>query len=204
MSTYNVGATNTNRLVRFRVQGHAGSAAANIFAFNAGPNGFYPRVGRTATPTNNQLLAQLRTSLVVRGLSLYAPPVYVAIAADSSSNAAGALIIGWEIDQFGLFFNDAWMSDTTQAKFVTTDIVDTVGTGGMSSVKTKPGLATMLSNIATRSYDGGTTGPFGTLSTGGAIVLPSIMGGGTTSGAPDLSSGEGAGFLSGLEVALYA
>jgi len=202
MATYNVGVTNTNRLVRFLVQGNTGAQAANIFGIVSGPNGFYPRVGRTVTPTNNQLLAQLRTSLVVRGLSLYMPPAYVSLASDGNSNANGAIVIGWETDQFGLFFNNTWMSDTTQAKFLTTDIVDTVGTGGMSSVKTKNGLASMLSAIATRSYDGGVTGPFGALSTSGAIVLPSIMGGGTTSGAPSLNGGVDGTHTSGLAITL--
>lgn len=202
MATYNVGATNTNRLVRFMVEGHGGSSQANIFALNAGPSAFYPRAGRTATPTNNQLLAQLRVSLVVRGLSVYMPPSYVSLATDSASHANGAIVIGWEADQMGVFFNNAWIADTTQAKHVVTDIVDTVGVGGMSSVKTKDGLKKLLANLATRSYDGGTTGPFGTLSASGAIVLPSIMGGGTSSSAPALDAGVASGFESGLQITL--
>jgi hypothetical protein len=202
MATYDVTATNTNRIVRFMVQANTGALAANIFGLDAGPSAFYPRNGRIVTPTNNQLLAQLRTSLVVRGLSLYMPISYLSLAADTSANANGALVIGWDTDQFGLFFNNAWMSDTTQPKFTTADIVDTVGTGGMSSVKTKPGLATMLSNIATRSYDGGVTGPFGALSSSGAISLPEIMNFGVTSGAPSLSGGVDGTHTSGLAITL--
>ena len=200
--TYDVGATNNNRLVRFRVQGHSTSAGANIFAILSGPNSQYPRAGRVATPTNNQLLAQLRTSLVVRRLSQYVPPAEVKIVADSSSNAAGALIIGFEVDQMGVFFNNAWTGNVALAKHLTTDIADGVGTGGMSAPKTKPGLASLLAGLATVSYDGGVTGPFGALSDGGAIVLPTQMGGGTTSAAPQLDAGVEAGFESGLEIAL--
>ena len=204
MVYYNVGAANTNRLARFMVQGNTGAQAANLFHVVSGPHAFYPRVGRTAgnplTPTNNQQLAQLRLSLAVRALSVYMPPAFVALAADSASNANGAFIIAWETDQFGLFFNNAWMSDTTQAKFLTTDIVDTVGTGGMSSVKTKAGLNSLLQSAATRSFDGGTTGPFGALSSTGAIVLPTIMGGGTTSGAPSLNGGVDGTHAAGLQI----
>lgn len=195
---YDVGTTNYARTMRFRVQGHGGSAAANIFLILKGASSQYPYYGAIQNPTANQVLAQLRVSMVVRALARYAPPVLVEVGADSSSNAAGALFIAFETDQMGVYNNPAWETSTANPKGITTDITDSVGTGGMSVVKTKDGLAKMLAGLATLSYDGGTTGPFGALSTTGNIVLPD---GSTTSGAPSLATGVGAGFESGLEVA---
>lgn len=199
---YDVGATNTNRLVRFLIEGKSGSSQANLFNFVSGPAGFYPRSGRIVTPTNNQLLAQLRVSLIVRRLTVYCPVAEVKIVPDSAAHANGGLQIGFEQDQMGVFFNNAWFGNVSLAKHVTTDIADSVGTGGMSATKTKPGLATMLAALGTVSYDGGTTGPFGTLSASGAVVLPSQLGGGTTSGAPALDSGVASGYESGLQISL--
>ncbi|RMH11253.1 MAG: hypothetical protein D6698_16715, partial [Gammaproteobacteria bacterium] len=65
------------------------------------------------------------------------------------------------------------------------DITDTIGVGTYPA-KTKPGLQSLLDELANVSYDGGTTGPFGTLSGSGNIVLPD---GSTTAAAPTLAAG---------------
>lgn len=171
-----------------------------------GRSNSYPHYGQlTGTPTANQELAQLRTNLVVSAMKAYAIPTHVALATDSASTAgstanfAPALLIGFEQDEMGVFFNNAWTGNTVLAKHSAADISDTVGVGGASSVKTKLGLQGLVDALAGTTYDGGTTGPFGDLTDGGAIVLPD---GQTTSGAPDLDnngSGVGAG-VSGLTV----
>lgn len=198
MSFYEVNAANTPRLVRFRVEGNTGATAANLFFFRKGPAAAYPHYGQLATTmTANQQLAQLRATLIVRAVTRYAPLVGLKVIADSASNAAGALEIQFETDEMGVFFNNAWPTNTAAAKNVTTDIADTVGVGGMTTPKTKPGLLNLLNTLSTISYDGGTTGPFGALSNGGAIVLPD---GTTTSGAPELDGGVDGTHAAGLAI----
>ena len=207
MSTYNVNAANTNRTVRFRIEPtNAGDANAALFGMFKGRSGQYPQYGQlTGTPTANQELAQLRTDRVVRALSAYAIPVGVELAADSfatagaTANFAPAIIVTYEQDSTGEFFNNAWPANTTLVKHLATNITDTVGVGGMTTVKTKPGLQALVDSLSTVTYDAGVTGPFGDLSTGGAIVLPD---GQTTAGAPVLdNAGVGVGVgVSGLSV----
>lgn len=210
MSRYDVNSSNTNRHVRFRVEsnvtgGSSADADVALFGMLKGHSMGHPSYDQLATtPTANQELAQLRTSLVVRALSAYTKPVGVELADDSAgtggitANFAPALIITFEVDSQGEYFNQNWTGNTTLAKHVVADITDVLGTGGMTTPKTKSGLNSLLASLATVSYDGGTTGPFGTLSASGAIVLPN---GQTTSSAPTLATAGGvANNASGLEV----
>lgn len=211
MSRYDVNSANTNRIVRFRVEpANAADRIAALFGSFKGRANSYPHYEQlTGTPTANQELAQLRTSLVVRAMSTYAPIVGMQLADDSAgtggltANFAPAIIVSFETDESGVFFNNSWTGDTTLAKHAVADIADTVGVGGAASVKTKSGLQSLVDALYSVSYDGGTTGPFGNLSNGGAIVLPD---GQTTAGAPDLdNNGAGIGAtLSGLTVAFLA
>lgn len=196
MSRYDVNAANTNRIIRFRVEAaNAADRDAGLFGMLKGRANSYPHYGQlTTTATANQELAQLRTSLVVRALTRYTPAVGVTLADDSAGTggltaiAGPALIVTFESDEFGAYFNNNWPTDTTVAKHITGNISDTVGTGGMTTVKTKPGLQSLLDSLYGVSYDGGDTGPFGNLSAGGAVVLPD---GQTTSGAPTLDNNGG-------------
>lgn len=195
---YTSSALNTNRHVRFRVQGNTGATAANLFLFLEGNEAQYPHYGRlTSTPTANQSLAQLRASLIRMALTAYAPLVGFSIAADSASNAAGALIVTFEQERIGAFYDNAHTVTPATAAHTVADITDTVGTGAMSAVKTKPGLNSLLQTLSTISYDGGVTGPFGALSATGAIVLPD---GTTTSGAPALDGGVDGTHATGLAI----
>ncbi len=199
MSRYDVNAANTNRHVRFLIEPtNANDRIATLFGSHKGSAPTYPHYGQLATtPTANQELAQLRTSLVIRALNAYNISVGVELADDSAgtggltATAAPALILTFESDEQGEYFNQLWTGDTTLAKHLTTDMVDGVGVGGMTTPKTKPGLLALLDSLSTVSYDGGTTGPFGDLSNGGAIVLPD---GQTTAAAPVLdNAGAGVG-----------
>lgn len=211
MVRYDVNSANTNRIVRFRVEpANAADADAGMFGIFKGRANSYPFYGQlTGTPTANQELAQLRTNLVSRAVTAYAVLVGIQLADDSfgtgnlTANFAPALILSFETDESGVFFDNDWPTDTTGDKHQTTDITDTVGTGGMTTVKTKDGLQSLIDGLATVSYDGGTTGPFGDLSTTGAIVLPN---GQTTAAAPvldDNGGGVGAG-VSGLSITYLA
>ena len=141
---------------------------------------------------------------MVRALSIYTVPVSIQLADDDGATGIGsALDIVYEADEFGAFFNDdgvagggsRWPEDTSIDKHIVDDITDALGTGGMPfGPKTKDGLTTLLDSLATVSFDGGTTGPFGALSTTGAITLPD---GQVTAGAPTLAAG---GSPSGLAV----
>lgn len=211
MSRYDVNAANTNRQVRFLIEpANANDRDAALFGMLKGSAPSYPHYGQlAATPTANQELAQLRTSLVIRALNNYNISVEVALADDSAptggitATAAPALLLTFETDEQGEYFNQLWTGDTTLDKHLVTDIVDGVGVGGMTTPKTKPGLQTLLDSLSTVSFDGGTTGPFGDLSNGGAVVLPD---GQTTAAAPvldDAGGGVGGG-VSGLIVSWLA
>ena len=67
--------------------------------------------------------------------------------------------------------------------------------GPFAGCKMKHGLQTLLARLATVSFDGGTTGHFGAISSTGAITLPD---GQVTAGAPTLAAG---GSPSGLAIA---
>lgn len=188
---------NTNRHVRFLVQAEdGGEKVADLFVALKGPQNAYPYYGQIANPTLDQELAQLRLSLVTRVLTRWAILVGVQVADDDAANAGGSVILTYEQDEMGVFYNNAWGSTPGAVdKHSDADIVDTVGVGGLvTGPKTKPGLETLLDDLAGVSYDGGTTGPFGALSATGNIVLPD---GRVTAGSPTLSAG---GTLSGLEV----
>lgn len=204
IARYDVNNANVNRHIRFKVQPtDAGDRDAGMFLSLKGEQNVYPFYGQvTGTPTANQELAQLRVSLVVRALTVFTIPVGIQVSrddADTGSPAVGsALNVTFEADEFGAYYNQAWTGDQTLAKHLVTDIVDAVGIGGFigpfAGGKTKDGLQTLLDSLATVSFDGGTTGPFGAISSTGAITLPD---GQVTAGAPVL---DGAG-ISGLTIA---
>lgn len=207
MSRYDVVTTNVNRMVRFRIEAaNAADADTGLFAVLKGPNGYHPYYGQeNGTPTANQELAQLRINKIVHALkSLVGEAVEVSVADDSAGTGVGsALIVGFEQDQLGSVYNNAWSTNQAVDKHLTSDVTDSVGTGGMNAPKTRDGLQSLLDTLADLSYDDGSTGPFGDLSAGGAIVLPD---GQTTSGAPVLDNnggGVGAG-VSGLTIDLIA
>lgn len=196
IARYDVNNANVNRHVRFKVQSESvGDRDAGLFLSLKGEANVYPFYGQlVGTPTANQELAQLRISLVVRALTIYTIAIGVQVSrddADTGTPAVGsALNITFEADEFGAYFNQLWTGDQTLAKHLVTDIVDAVGIGGFigpfAGGKTKDGLTTLLDSLATVSFDGGTTGPFGALSTTGAITLPD---GQVTAGAPTLAAG---------------
>lgn len=201
--TNDANTANTNRHVRFKVEPQdAGDYAAYLFASLKGYNAFYPFYGQIKEPTTDQELAQLRLSLVTRVLTRYAILVGVQLAADTGTNDDGAVILTYEQDEMGVFYNNDWGSNAdpyATDKHSAGDIVDTVGTGGLvSGPKTKDGLNSSLDDLANVSYDDGVTGPFGALSTSGNITLPS---GEVTSGSPTLAAG---GTPSGLQVTYLA
>ena len=204
IARYDVNSANVNRHVRFRVQSEdAGDRDAGIFLPLKGRANVYPFYGQIVSPTGLQEVAQLRLSLVVRALSVYTVPVSIQLADDDGPTGVGsALDITYEVDEFGAFFNDdgvagggaRWPEDTSIDKHQVGDITDALGTGGMTTPKTKDGLTTLLDNLATVSFDGGTTGPFGALSGSGVVVLPD---GTSVAGNPTLAAG---GSPSGLAV----
>lgn len=173
---YDVNSANVNRQVTFNVQA-AGGARTGTFLALKGPAHQYPHYHQIQGATDEQELAQIRLSLVVRAMSAYAVPIGVIVAADGSYAQ-----IKYEQDEMGVFFNQTWAGLATDPKHSpegdpnvgTADyITDTVGTGGApNGAKEKPGLNLLVDALATVSFDGGTTGPFGALSTGATIVLP--------------------------------
>jgi hypothetical protein len=180
---YDVNSANVNRHVRFNIAPDAADpAAANTFLVLKGPANVYPHYNQLAgVPTVEQELAQLRTSLVARALTAYAITISIQVANDGSS-------FDWvvEQDEMGAFFNqslppltggagvsESWpVEGNSVDKHHVADITDRLGTGGMTTIKTKPGLQSLVDSLATVSYDGGTTGPFGALSETGTITLP--------------------------------
>ena len=178
---YDVNSANVNRQVRFRVEPDGG-ATANTFLALKGPANVYPFYNQvTGVPTVEQELGQLRLSLVQRALTAYAVTIALQLDADG-----GGYEWVFEQDEMGAFFNQAlpplgatpgvdesWpVQGNTVDKHHVADIVDRLGTGGMTTVKTKPGLQSLVDSLATLSFDGGVTGPFGALSAGATITLP--------------------------------
>lgn len=184
---------NTNRIVRFDVFAAAGvTGGADIFAALQGPNTHYKHYGKVQNPTQAQILAQLRLSLITRSLSRYAILVGVQVAENAA--VADSVRLEYETDRTGVYYNNVWSTNQAVDKDIVTDINDTVGVGGMTTPKTKAGLQSMLNELAAVSYDDGVTFIFGTDATAG-VTLPD----GTTATGPDLS-GWGAGFEAGLQV----
>jgi hypothetical protein len=206
IARYDVNNANVNRHVRFLVEAEDnGDRDVGLFLALKGPANVYPFYNAvTGTPTANQELAQLRLSLPVRTISRYTVPVSIQVTDDSAGTGVGsAFFVTYEVDEFGAFFNqraftvagESWPLDPTDAKHHVDDITDFLGTGGMPlGPKTKPGLNSMLQELETVSFDGGVTGPFGALSTTGAVTLPD---GQVTAGAPTLAAG---GSVSGLTI----
>ena len=181
---YDVNSANTNRQVTFSVAAD-GAAIANTFLALKGPSNSYPHYNQLAgVPTVEQELAQLRLSLAARALTAYA--ITVGLQVDDGVAVGGAFRWIAEQDEMGAFYNQAlpplgvapgvdesWpVQGNAVDKHHVADITDHLGTGGMTTIKTKPGLQSLLDSLANVSYDGGVTGPFGLLSTGGAIILP--------------------------------
>jgi hypothetical protein len=181
---YDVNSANTNRQVTFSVAADAGAIAETFLAMK-GPSNSYPHYNQLAgVPTVEQELGQLRLSLAARALTAYA--ITVGLQVDDAAAVNGAFRWIAEQDEMGAFFNQAlpplgaapgvdesWpLQGNAVDKHHIEDITDRLGTGGMTTIKTKPGLQSLLNSLATVSYDGGVTGPFGLLSAGGTIVLP--------------------------------
>jgi hypothetical protein len=180
---YDVNSANTNRQVTFSVAADGGAIAETFLAMK-GPSNSYPHYNQLAgVPTVEQELAQLRLSLVARALTAYAITVSLQVAADGSG-------FNWvaEQDEMGAFFNQAlpplgtapgvdesWpLQGNAVDKHHVEDITDRLGTGGMTTIKTKPGLQSLVDSLATVSYDGGVTGPFAndTWPTTTTVTLP--------------------------------
>ncbi len=196
--------TNVNRIVRFNITASAvGNAAiaANTFAALEGPNYNYKRYGKVNNPTQAQILAQLRTSLVTRVISQYAILVGVQVAdALGGPDLGSGLRVEMETDRSGIYYNNDWSTDQTQDKHEVLPITDTVGIGGMNVVKTKPGLQQLLDTLGNVSYDDGVTfvfgGPTGAFdSSAVAVTLPD----GTSANGPRLDDAVG-GVSSGLVI----
>ncbi len=187
---YDVNNANVNRHVRFNVTADT-APVDNTFLALKGPGNVYPFYNQvTGVPTVEQELGQLRLSLVARALTAYAITVSLRVD-DGVAGANPGQGIFWtaEQDEMGAFFNQqlpplaappgtpgvdgSWpVQGNAVDKHHVADITDRLGTGGMTTVKTKPGLQSLVDALSTVSYDGGTTGPFGVLSTGGTVVLP--------------------------------
>lgn len=190
MSRYDVASANTNRTVRFMIEATVeGQQGTNVFGMLRGRNNDFPFYGQNSNPTALDKLAQLRTNAVVKAVTAYAPLVGVELAAGSddgaapTATAAPALIVTFEVDQFGAFYNNDWALDPIgEEKHLVTDIADTVGVGGMNHPKTKDGLSSLLDTVADISFDGGLTTLFGA----GTITLPD---GTQTAGAATLAGG---------------
>jgi len=203
---YDVNSANTNRQVRFSIA--AATPVANTFLALKGPANSYPHYNQLAgVPTVEQELGQLRLSLVSRALTAYAITVSLQVDATGTTMFWTA-----EQDEMGAFFNQAlpplgatpgvdesWpVTGNTVGKHHVADITDRLGTGGMTTIKTKPGLQSLVNSLLSVSYDGGTTGPFGLLSAGGTVVLPD--GRVVTTGAAAPALPVAGAFTAGLEV----
>jgi len=208
---YDVNNANVNRHVRFLVEA-GGAPISNTFAVLKGPANVYPFYNQVAgVPTVEQELAQLRVNLVARALTAYTITVSLQVVSATGENNTG---LQWTVeqDEMGAYFNQAlpplgaspgvdqsWpLEGNTVDKHHVEDITDRLGTGGMTTIKTKPGLQSLVNTLASVSYDGGTTGPFGVLSTTGAIILPD--GRSVTTGAAAPALPIAAGQASGLVV----
>ena len=202
--TYDVYSANVLNTVSFVIEPQlVGENVAGLFGIFKGPQNSRPFYGAlTTTPTALQNLAQIRTNYIVRALTAYAPVVGVRLVTNASGSIVpsasfgSAIKITFETAAMGIFEDPAWIAaNGVGNKERTTDIVDVLGTGGMSMPKTKPGLQSLLNSLATVSFDNGVTGPFGTLAASGAIVLPDTT---VTSGAPTLTSAVG--YTAGLKI----
>lgn len=202
---YDVNSANTNRQVRFSIA--AATPVANTFLALKGPANSYPHYNQLAgVPTVEQELGQLRLSLVSRALTAYAITVSLQVDATGTTMFWTA-----EQDEMGAFFNQAlpplgatpgvdesWpVTGNAVDKHHVADITDRLGTGGMTTIKTKPGLQSLVNSLSSVSYDGGTTGPFGLLSVG-TVVLPD--GRVVTTGAAAPALPVAGAFTAGLEV----
>jgi hypothetical protein len=187
IARYDVNNANVNREVRFRVEASAAPKSETFLSLK-GPASAYPFYNQIAgVPTVEQELGQLRANLVQRALAVYTITVALQIR-DTGGETNSALDWIVEQDEMGAYFNQAlpplgvvpgvdesWpLQGNTVDKHHVADIVDRLGTGGMPlGPKTKPGLQSLVNSLATVSYDGGVTGPFGALSVAAAtITLP--------------------------------
>jgi hypothetical protein len=170
MSTYDVSSTNTNRAVKFRID----TAAAAMLGMLKGNSSSYPNYGQlTTAPTGDQQLAQLRTSALVRAVSAYSVPVGIEV------DATGQFVdVTFEVSEQGEFFNQAATDGVTVPTHLAIDIVDTLGVGGMTTTKTKPGLQTLATAALTATT--GTDGAGTTLFDGATVLAGGVA---TTLGA---------------------
>ena len=207
---YDVNNANVNRHVRFLVE-RVASPVANVFLSLKGPANVYPFYNQIAgVPTVEQELGQLRLNLVARALAVYTITVSLQVF-DSGGEVNSAVRWTVEQDEMGAYFNQAlpplggspgvdqsWpVSGNTVDKHHVEDITDRLGTGGMTTIKTKPGLQSLVNTLSTVSFDGGTTGPFGDLSDTGTIVLPDgrVVTTGVAAPALPLAGGQASGLV---------
>ena len=207
---YDVNNANVNRHVRFLVE-RVASPVANVFLSLKGPANVYPFYNQIAgVPTVEQELGQLRLNLVARALAVYTITVSLQVF-DSGGEVNSAVRWTVEQDEMGAYFNQAlpplgttpgvdesWpVQGNVADKHHVEDITDRLGTGGMTTIKTKPGLQSLVNTLATVSFDGGTTGPFGDLSDTGTIVLPDgrVVTTGVAAPALPLAGGQASGLV---------
>lgn len=200
---YDANSANVNRQITFRVAPDAADpTAVGTFLALKGPANQYPHYHQIQGATDIQELAQLRLSLVVRAMTTYAIPVGVHV-----DPANGEWVdIKYEQDEMGVFFNQDWTGnpalpkhadDGTPAAGTADWITDTVGVGGMPrGPKEKRGLNLLLAELATVSFDGGTSTIFGNPGGASNVTLPdgSVVGIGVA-GVPALVAGA---YASGL------
>jgi hypothetical protein len=164
---YHVEAANTNRQVFYNIV--ATPAAANLFGFLKGTNAFHPFIGQNNAPTTNQLIAQYRADYIVRYLTQWAIPVYVALAQTTDAN--DTLVLAFETYVSNVF--GVGVGHTSGVG----DIVDQLGMADRSA-KTKDGLQTLATDLlALASLDGGSTLLYAAnpnLSDGTASTAPAI------------------------------
>lgn len=210
---YDVNNANVNRHVRFLVEA-GGAPISNTFAVLKGPANVYPFYNQVAgVPTVEQELAQLRVNLVARALAVYTITVSLQVVSATGENNTG---LQWTVeqDEMGAYFNQqlpplatppgdpgvdtSWpVQGNAVDKHHVEDITDRLGTGGMTTIKTKPGLQSLVNTLASVSFDGGTTGPFGVLSTGGSVVLPDgrVVTTGAAAPALPIAGGQASGLV---------
>jgi len=145
MSRYDVNNANANRLVKFRID----TGAAGNLGLIKGTSSFYPHYDQLTTiPTAVQEIAQLRVNALVRAVSVYTVPVGVEV--DSTGQWVD---VSFEVAREGEYYDNA------SATYSSGDITDTLGVGGMATVKTKDGLQTLATNaLATTEGTNGASG----------------------------------------------
>ncbi|RMH15890.1 MAG: hypothetical protein D6698_10530, partial [Gammaproteobacteria bacterium] len=136
MPQYNhTGPMNNTRVVKVRIEADPGETNAELFK----------DIRYMSNVTDNDKLAQLRMDLVVQAMRNLATVEGVRLVQDGAGTAATqyagpALEVTFTTWEYGTFDNEQ-------------DITDTIGVGTYPA-KTKPGLQSLLDELANVSYDG--------------------------------------------------